>query len=1056
MSNFIKEAFKELKLLKEEAFDLNDEEDIEELGKFVEDDSLDGIEMIIDVDASDEEELQDTYVGKFLLWCPICHAIHYADEDTIKYEEKEEVADIEGNELEEEETLVNLDEICPECHEKGQGFIIKGKVAEYNDEKVEEPEEEVEEKEEVEIEDEEIKEESLKESLKTTKKQTKNEFKDNFSLLESLIEGDLSKDIDEVEVEDDEIDDTFKIEEQELQEKGLDRKLGRKLAKKENLEEKKELKEEPVYDLSPEYDSRQSFYGKAKVEVRPDGSQILWSYSTPVVFISKDGKEAKLLRRGYYGWSSSQTTLRHVKDFLRQNGFETGSYKDLAKKYEVVDYYDLDKEVKESLKEEFDFLYDEETKKLANKLVSMAKKDGHELSLDDACEIIDQSFNGKADTIENFYANLSFDESFDHTKKSFRKLKESQEDYYVLGDGKNPRKSRTFSEIKDVDEFIKGLEDKQEEYGKYRELIHFVNGKEIKVWDSEKGKCEECESLKEAPISRDEYEKRYSNKNELRGVDYDKLLTKIEEKIDDGEDTINVIDCMEECGLKGVTRYQATLEYQELKNNLENKIIPALIKDLEKDYDYLTFKNRNEILVVEFEESLKEAPISRDDIDAKADNKKELAKKRFMKKKDDADADKDYQLKKAGLKEAKQLSCLKETYEDLDDNYWDICRELVDEIKKVFPEAEIDEDDIYFDDSRAWSLYVFGSKLDLPVYKFGAYRDYLGGGVRGGIESNGREKDGTLELAEKFEEKLKQIEELINKDFNGSEWDTPTGVLAEGKECESADFCYKDEITEESCKKESLTESEEEVKEVAKFLKNAVKDLKEDCDATWYYDLGEKGLNLVVGCLEGEEGIFCKIALNCDDLQCDYDIDWNMPYDEKGEVYDTEMQIDEDNLESVAQTMLNEFKELKEYDFEDDGKIIEEDEEEIEFEDLDEALFDNLVTRYCNKVYENVDSYKTSKCNLYENKLFLEGTLTYKSGKSINTKFIFENIEKTKSGLIKFQGLNETFSDNKKAFTLTTKVEDKKVLAESLSYNYKVKVNEEVKKLQGRIVSKRK
>ena len=94
-----------------------------------------------------------------------------------------------------------------------------------------------------------------------------------------------------------------------------------------------ELKEEPVLDLSPEYDSRKSFYGKARVDVKPDGTQVLYSYGTPVCRI-KDGK-ATLLRKGYLGWASSQTTLRHVKEFLKQNGFEAGSVHELAKKYPI-------------------------------------------------------------------------------------------------------------------------------------------------------------------------------------------------------------------------------------------------------------------------------------------------------------------------------------------------------------------------------------------------------------------------------------------------------------------------------------------------------------------------------------------------------------------------------------------------------------------------------------------------------------------------------------------------------------------------------------------------
>ena len=97
------------------------------------------------------------------------------------------------------------------------------------------------------------------------------------------------------------------------------------------------LKEEPVYDVSPEFDSRKSFYDKAKVDVRPDGTQILYSYGTPVCKIAKDGK-VTLLKKGYLGWASSQTTLRHVKEFLKQNGKEAGSINDLRKMYPVEQF----------------------------------------------------------------------------------------------------------------------------------------------------------------------------------------------------------------------------------------------------------------------------------------------------------------------------------------------------------------------------------------------------------------------------------------------------------------------------------------------------------------------------------------------------------------------------------------------------------------------------------------------------------------------------------------------------------------------------------------------
>jgi predicted DNA-binding WGR domain protein len=94
------------------------------------------------------------------------------------------------------------------------------------------------------------------------------------------------------------------------------------------IAEGKSLKEEPTDILEPRFDSRKSFYGKAVVDTRDDGSQVLYSYNTPVVELSKD-KKVKLLPQ----WNVSQTTLRHVKDFLKQNGLKAGAMKDIEKEY---------------------------------------------------------------------------------------------------------------------------------------------------------------------------------------------------------------------------------------------------------------------------------------------------------------------------------------------------------------------------------------------------------------------------------------------------------------------------------------------------------------------------------------------------------------------------------------------------------------------------------------------------------------------------------------------------------------------------------------------------
>lgn len=115
--------------------------------------------------------------------------------------------------------------------------------------------------------------------------------------------------------------------------------------------------------------------------------------------------------------------------------------------------------------------------------------------------------------------------------------------------------------------------------------------------------------------------------------------------------------------------------------------------------------------------------------------------------------------------------------------------------------------------------------------------------------------------------------------------------------------------------------------------------------------------------------------------------------------------------------------------------------EEIELDvaEFDEQSFDDLGEGYLRKIYENVNSYKTTKASIKGGKLMLEGVIKFKSGKSKKTNFIFESSTVTKSGKMKFIGENAQITKGKKAFTVTGKLEGKKFLSESFNYNYRAK-----------------
>ena len=85
---------------------------------------------------------------------------------------------------------------------------------------------------------------------------------------------------------------------------------------------------------------------------------------------------------------------------------------------------------------------------------------------------------------------------------------------------------------------------------------------------------------------------------------------------------------------------------------------------------------------------------------------------------------------------------------------------------------------VYFDDSRAWALYSTdkpaAEKTPGQFRKYGAYRDYMGGGVRGVMCCNL-----TGELNDLFTSALQRIESIYNGDdaINCESWEQATRVL---------------------------------------------------------------------------------------------------------------------------------------------------------------------------------------------------------------------------------------------------------------------------------------
>ena len=118
MSTFLSEAFKKLDLLEEEDFNISKKDGTEEMSMFIDNDEDNPSIHIIDADAEDRDELEDSYEGQVIFECPICHSKIFKKIESVKIEDGEELA--------------NIDEECPYCYSIG-GYKIIGMVAPYKE-----------------------------------------------------------------------------------------------------------------------------------------------------------------------------------------------------------------------------------------------------------------------------------------------------------------------------------------------------------------------------------------------------------------------------------------------------------------------------------------------------------------------------------------------------------------------------------------------------------------------------------------------------------------------------------------------------------------------------------------------------------------------------------------------------------------------------------------------------------------------------------------------------------------------------------------------------------
>ena len=109
-----------------------------------------------------------------------------------------------------------------------------------------------------------------------------------------------------------------------------------------------------------------------------------------------------------------------------------------------------------------------------------------------------------------------------------------------------------------------------------------------------------------------------------------------------------------------------------------------------------------------------------------------------------------------------------------------------------------------------------------------------------------------------------------------------------------------------------------------------------------------------------------------------------------------------------------------------------------DLEDVDECMLEKCINESLTSVYENVNNFKLEDCSLSNGKFIVEGKINFKSGKSKNTKYIFEQAARVRKTIL-LKGLNESLGKDS-SFKLTARLtEGYKTLApKKLSYKYKI------------------
>ena len=260
----------------------------------------------------------------------------------------------------------------------------------------------------------------------------------------------------------------------------------------------------------------------------------------------------------------------------------------------------------------------------------------------------------------------------------------------------------------------------------------------------------------------------------------------------------------------------------------------------------------------------------------------------------------------------------------------------------------------------------------------------------------------------------------------------PMGQVEEEIEVKEEEPVIEEEPIEDIESEEEIVE--ESLNECGKFKKGKCKnDALKEGDAC-----PECGKN-PCECEKELEEDFKDVSITTDDSHMTMTSDENGKVTVTTEPIDNEVEDDFIEDEIVDDEMIAPVDDETMAEITDEPIMNDEEEIDVDMDEFDDEGFDELGESYLKRVYENVNSFKTTDIKEKGNKIKLEGVIGFTSGAKKKTSFIFEAKDISAKGKLRLIGENQEITRGKKAFTVSGRMNGKKFMCESFNYNYRAK-----------------